>query len=69
MNQLNLILNLVGTPSEDDMNDIASERAKNYIKNRPNLPGVPFETIFPQVNPMILDLLKKMLAFNPVKKQ
>ena len=66
LNQLNLILNLVGTPSDDDMKDIASERAKNYIKSRPNLPGVPFEMIFPHVNPVILDLLKKMLAFNPV---
>ena len=66
LNQLNLILNLVGTPSDEDMKDIASERAKTYIKTKPFSKGITFETLFPHANPMILDLLKRMLVFNPV---
>lgn len=67
LNQLNLILNLVSTPSQEDLKDIASERAKTYILNRPKSSGTVFETLFPQANPLILDLLKKMLVFNPVQ--
>lgn len=67
ISQLNLILDLVGTPSEEDLQDISTERAYSYIKNRPYTPGIQFESIFPDTNPLILDLLKKMLVFNPVK--
>lgn len=67
LSQLNLILNLVETPSEEDLQDITSERAYLYVKNRPYCPGANFELLFPQANPLILDLLKKMLVFNPVK--
>jgi mitogen-activated protein kinase 1/3 len=66
LNQLNLILNLVGTPSEEDLMDIASDRAKSYIRSLPKSNGVHFENIFPNSNPLIIDLLKKLLVFNPV---
>ena len=66
LNQLNLILNLVGTPSDEDLMGIASDRARSYIKSLHKSNGLQFETIFANNNPLIIDLLKKLLVFNPV---
>lgn len=66
INQLNLIMNLVGSPNDSDLDDILSERAKIYIRTRPKLPGIPFNLFFPGANPLIIDLLEKLLVFNPV---
>lgn len=66
LNQLNLILNLVGTPSDEDLMGIASDRARSYIKSLPKSNGLQFETLFANSNPLIIDLLKKLLVFNPV---
>jgi hypothetical protein len=67
LNQLNLIIHLCGTPSEMDLTDIQSERAVNYIKAKPYSPGLDFTAVFPGKNPLIIDLLKKLLVFNPVQ--
>ncbi|KAJ5322186.1 uncharacterized protein N7506_011316 [Penicillium brevicompactum] len=36
-----------------------------YVRNLPFMPKVPFKTLFPQANPDALDLLDRMLAFDP----
>lgn len=69
LNQLNLIIHLCGTPSEEDLADIRSERAANYIKSKTNYPGLDFSAVFPDTNSLIVDLLKKLLVFNPVSKK
>lgn len=67
LNQLNLILQLVGTPEESDLEDIRSERAKIYIQTRPKSEGVDFYKLFPNANPILIDLLQRLLVFNPVR--
>lgn len=69
LNQLNLIIHLCGTPNEEDLADIQSARAANYIKSKTNYPGLDFAAAFPDTNPLIVDLLRKLLVFNPVIKK
>ncbi|CEQ39597.1 SPOSA6832_01130 [Sporobolomyces salmonicolor] len=42
-----------------------SLKAQDYIRSLPFKPGVPFSTLFPSANPLAIDLLTKLLAFDP----
>ncbi len=67
--QLNLIFNVIGTPSQDDMACITNEYALQYIKSLPVSGPVSLEKIIgKKVNPLAIDLLNKMLQFNPKKR-
>jgi len=68
IHQLHLINDTLGSPTEEDLAFISSEKAKRFIRNLPKKAGIPFEQRMPTANPMALDLLKKMLAFNPAKR-
>lgn len=68
LNQLNLILNVVGTPSEADMHCIMNEKARIYVTSLPYQAKVPFSQLYPEASAPALDLLDRMLAFNPVNR-
>lgn len=65
VDQLNQILHFLGTPNEDTLARIGSPRAQEYVRNLPFMPKVPFNKLFPQANQDALDLLDRMLAFDP----
>lgn len=65
VDQLNQILHILGTPSEETLARIGSPRAREYVRNLPFMPKKTFPSLFPQANPDALDLLDKMLAFDP----
>ncbi|KAI9203306.1 kinase-like domain-containing protein [Polychytrium aggregatum] len=65
VDQLNLILNVLGTPDDSTLNRIGSERAQLYIRSLRKTPKVPFSHLFPKTNPIALDLLDKLLTFDP----
>ncbi|ODV96607.1 hypothetical protein PACTADRAFT_48438 [Pachysolen tannophilus NRRL Y-2460] len=67
-NQLWLIIEILGTPSMEDYYSIKSRRAKEYIKSLPLRKKVPFDKLFPNANPLAIDLLEKLLTFNPSKR-
>ncbi|KAG5647459.1 hypothetical protein DXG03_009390 [Asterophora parasitica] len=56
VDQLNKVLDVLGTPDE---------RAQAYVRSLPFKKTVPFRKIIPAADPQALDLLAKMLAFNP----
>ncbi|CAB11693.1 Mitogen-activated protein kinase spk1 [Schizosaccharomyces pombe] len=66
--QITLILNILGTPTMDDFSRIKSARARKYIKSLPFTPKVSFKALFPQASPDAIDLLEKLLTFNPDKR-
>jgi mitogen-activated protein kinase 1/3 len=66
--QLNLILDVRGTPSLDDFYAISSHRSRDYLRALPFKKKKPFATLYPNANPDALDLLERMLAFNPRKR-
>jgi serine/threonine protein kinase len=65
VDQLNQILHYLGTPNEETLSRIGSPRAQEYVRNLPYMAKVQFQKLFPQANPDALDLLDKMLAFDP----
>lgn len=65
VDQLNQILHYLGTPNEETLSRIGSPRAQEYVRNLPFMAKVTFSKLFPQANPDALDLLDKMLAFDP----
>jgi mitogen-activated protein kinase 7 len=65
VDQLNQILHYLGTPNEETLSRIGSPRAQEYVRNLPFMPKKSFAMLFPSANPQALDLLDKMLAFDP----
>ncbi|GFZ46933.1 mitogen-activated protein kinase [Saitozyma sp. JCM 24511] len=68
VDQLNRILALLGTPTEDTLRRVGSPRAQDYIRSLPIKPRVPFKTLYPNASSLALDLLQKLLMFDPAKR-
>ncbi|CCU82891.1 MAP kinase-II [Blumeria hordei DH14] len=68
VDQLNQILHVLGTPNEETLARIGSPRAQEYVRNLPFMAKRPFAQIFPNANPDALDLLNRMLAFDPASR-
>jgi mitogen-activated protein kinase 7 len=68
VDQLNQILHYLGTPSEETLRRIGSPRAQEYVRSLNYMPPIPFTQLFPSANPDALDLLCKMLAFDPADR-
>jgi len=65
IHQLHLILELLGTPSRELLERIASESARNYVLGLRPFEPVPLSRKFPMLSPSALNLLEGLLAFDP----
>ncbi|KFB52529.1 hypothetical protein ZHAS_00020778 [Anopheles sinensis] len=65
LDQLNHILGVLGSPSQEDLECIINEKARSYLQSLPFKPKVPWSRLFPNADVNALDLLGKMLTFNP----
>ena len=52
----------------EDYYGIKSRRAREYIRSLPFKKKIPMKSMFPKTSDLALDLLEKLLAFNPVKR-
>ncbi|CAH4037203.1 mitogen-activated protein kinase 1 [Pieris rapae] len=68
LDQLNHILGVLGSPGQEDLDCIINEKARGYLESLPYKPRVPWTQLFPNAEPRALDLLDKMLTFNPHKR-
>lgn len=59
---------LLGTPSESDLGFVKSEDARRYIHQLPRHPRQQLANVFPHVHPLAIDLIDKMLTFDPAKR-
>ena len=66
--QIKLIIEALGSPSEEDLNFISNESAKKYVRDLGKIKKKPIEKIVNYPYPLALDLLDKMLVFNPEKR-
>ncbi|KAL9654717.1 hypothetical protein ABK040_008514 [Willaertia magna] len=67
LNQLDLILDVCGTPTNDE--EIRGcAKAKKYMKTLSKKPKRNLMELFPHANPLAIDLLDKMLEFDPLKR-
>ena len=65
LDQIKKINDILGSPTEEDMSFILDPNAKKFLTELPKANKIPFENIFQNANPLAIDLLKKMLCFNP----
>ncbi|KAI0057232.1 Pkinase-domain-containing protein [Artomyces pyxidatus] len=68
VDQLNKILDVLGSPKEDVLKRIGSERAQNYVRSLPIKKKQSFKKVLPHADPQALDLLEKMLDFDPATR-
>ena len=68
--QLNVIFDVIGSPNEEDMGFITDPNALLYLKSliQKKKNKINFKTKFPGSNEESLDLLQKMLIFDPNKR-
>uniref|UniRef100_A0A0N5BCS9 mitogen-activated protein kinase n=1 Tax=Strongyloides papillosus TaxID=174720 RepID=A0A0N5BCS9_STREA len=65
IDQLQRIMSVVGTPSEEFLEKISSEEAKNYIRNMKKMPRKNFKELFSEANDYAVDFLEKVLNLDP----
>ncbi|OLY82712.1 DEAD-box ATP-dependent RNA helicase 35, partial [Smittium mucronatum] len=63
VDQLNQILNVLGTPDDETLSRIGSERAQMYIRSLPLMPKIPFSTLYPDASDT-----EKLLDFDPTTR-
>ena len=70
VDQLDKICSLIGTPSQGDMSHITYEKARAHVLQMGSRPKVPFDSLpeFAGVNPAAIDLLERILRFNPKER-
>lgn len=68
LNQLKLIVNILGSQKDFDLEFIDNPKAKRFIKSLPYSPSTSLSRLYPTAHPLAIDLLQKMLVFDPTKR-
>ena len=68
LNQLDRVLELVGRPSAEDVDAIQSNLASTMLDSLPPGRTRTFHDFFPSASDDALDLVRKLLQFNPSKR-
>ncbi|KAJ0694857.1 putative mitogen-activated protein kinase CMGC-MAPK family [Helianthus annuus] len=65
VHQLELITDLLGTPSSDTISRVRNDKARKYLTDMRRKKPVSFSEKFLQADPLALKLLQRLLAFDP----
>ncbi|KAM5569236.1 hypothetical protein ABKV19_016642 [Rosa sericea] len=65
VHQLDLMTDLLGTPSAEAIARVRNEKARRYLSSMRKKRQIPFSQKFPNADPLALRLLERMLAFEP----
>ncbi|KAK4751394.1 hypothetical protein SAY87_004876 [Trapa incisa] len=68
LSQLKLIINVLGSQREEEMEFIDNPKARTFIESLPYSPGTPFSRLYPDAHPLAIDLLQQMLIFDPTRR-
>ena len=68
LKQLDKIVEVMGYPSQEDLDFIDSEPSLNYMRKLPKKDPINWNLKIPNSNPLAIDLLLKMLRFSPEKR-
>lgn len=63
--QLDLIFDMFGTPSEEDIDIVPYPKLRKYLRSLPIKKPRDLHIILPKADPEAIDLIKKMTTFNP----
>ena len=65
VHQLELITDLLGTPSAAEIAKVRNEKARRFLQQMPVKAAAPLGPRFPRASPGALRLLQRLLAFDP----
>lgn len=65
---IRIMVEVLGSPTEEEMEFIRNESVKQFIRNQPVSPKGNWRLKFPNVNQECLDLMDMMLRFNPKER-
>jgi serine/threonine protein kinase len=68
LDQIQKIISVLGTPSAEDLEFITNNQAREFVQKLAKRTKQTFSSLFKKSNPVALDLLSKMLIFNPKKR-
>ncbi|MBA0611154.1 hypothetical protein Godav_011857, partial [Gossypium davidsonii] len=68
VHQLRLITELIGSPDDSSLGFLRSDNARRYVRQLPQNPRQNFSSRFPNMSPGAIDLLEKMLIFDPHRR-
>lgn len=68
IHQLQIICDKLGTPTDEDLSFVTSEKARRFMKSQSVKEKVPFSKLYPNTEASAIDLLDKMLIFDPSKR-
>ena len=66
--QLAVIFNTIGTPTEEDMLLITDERAKVYLESFGYTARAPLSGKYPATTPSLIEILEQTIQFDPTKR-
>ncbi|ORZ06083.1 kinase-like domain-containing protein [Absidia repens] len=66
VDQLQQILFILGTPDDETLSRVGSQRAQLYIQSLEHFKKIPFKDLYPNASPLVaIDLLERLLMFDP----
>ncbi|KAL6073703.1 Mitogen-activated protein kinase, variant 2 [Balamuthia mandrillaris] len=68
LNQLDKIIEITGRPSSEDIEGVRSPFASTILESLPPSTPRSLADLYPKASPESLDLLSKLLMFNPAKR-
>ncbi|XP_010427457.1 PREDICTED: mitogen-activated protein kinase 4-like [Camelina sativa] len=68
VHQLRLITELIGSPDDSSLGFLRSDNARRYVRQLPQYPRQNFAARFPNMSAGAVDLLEKMLVFDPSRR-
>ena len=68
LSQINKVLEVTGKPSKEDIQSIQSELAQTMLETIVVSKTKSLKSLYPKATPVELDLLSKLLQFNPKKR-
>ena len=63
-----IILSTLGSPTLEELSFLTDENAKEYVQKMEIKKKKGLEEMFPQMPKVVLDILKKTIAFDPRKR-
>jgi hypothetical protein len=51
IHQIQRVIEILGTPSEEDIMSITNEQARNFVRSLGYKPKIPFERLYPHAPP------------------
>jgi mitogen-activated protein kinase 1/3 len=64
-NQIEVVCQLVGKPSPEEIKEIPNRRAREFLGSLPDIPRADLRQVLPDACPLAIDLITKLLQFDP----